>query len=295
MSEAIKLNLNLAKVGDEIKTDFKAMHDKSVINLSEKPARAPLAISIGYDDVAYKGTNYPLRFGTYGNISMIKGEEKARKSWLKSMILACAIGGSANLYADEIHGHHLSEKLIIDIDTEQDSFDAWMVADRVQRMVGAMPPNYIPVMLREYSSKERLDYLDWLFMESDFRNNLGLVSIDGFVDMVEDFNSLKECKDFTQRLMKYSTLTKCHITGVLHLNPNSDKARGHLGTILQQKCETVVIIKDEGDYSSVICQRGRGKKFKPFGITVNSDWLPYVVEETNYSITDVSKKREPKF
>lgn len=296
MSEAIKLNVKLPGLEvDETVTDFKAMHKKAVINLSEKPLRAPLAISIGYDDVAYKGVNYPLRFGTYGNISMIKGEEKARKSWLKSLIIGCAIGGDANLYAEEIHGHHLSEKLIIDIDTEQDNFDAWMVADRVQRLVGAMPKNYIPVMLREYTSKERLDYLDWLFMESEFKNDLGLVSIDGFVDMVEDFNSLKECKDFTQRLMKYSTLSKCHITGVLHLNPNSDKARGHLGTILQQKCETVVIIKDEGDHSSVICQRGRGKKFKPFGISVNKDWLPYVVEETGYSITDVSSKRTPNF
>jgi hypothetical protein len=283
---------------DEVKINFVEMHKKATINLNEKPLRAPLAISVGYDDIPYKGEYYPLRFGTYGNISMIKGEEKARKSWLKSLLLGCAIGGQSNLLTDDvsIHGHNLSEKYIIDIDTEQDSFDAWMVADRVKRMVGAMPDNYIPIMLREYNSKERLDYMDWLFMESEYRNNLGLVSIDGFVDLVEDFNSLKECKEFTQRLMKYTTISKCHITGVLHLNPNSEKARGHLGTILQQKCETVVIIKDEGDYSSVVCQRGRGKKFKPFGISVNSDWLPYVVDEQTYSVQDLSDKRmKPNF
>lgn len=266
------------------------VHNKSVVNLNEIPLRPPLAISIGFDDIAYKGNHYPLRFGTFGNISMIKGEEKARKSWLKSMIIGCAIGGNSNLYADEIQGHSLKDKYIIDIDTEQDNYDAWMVADRVKRMVGAMPENYIPVMLREYTSIERLGYLEWLFMESDFRNNLGIVSIDGFVDMVNDFNSLTECAEFTQKLMKYSTITKSHITGVLHLNPNSEKARGHLGTILQQKCETVVIIKDEGDYSQVTCQRGRGKKFKPFAISVNENWLPYVLERDQWEIKTENNK-----
>lgn len=264
--------------------DFSSIHNKSVINLNERPDRPPLAISIGYDDIAYNGTHYPLRFGTFGNISMIKGEEKARKSWLKSMIISCAIGGNSNIIADEIVGHNLKDKYIIDIDTEQDSYDAWMVADRVRRMVGAMPENYIPVMLREYNSTERLGYLEWLFMESEYKSNLGIVSIDGYVDMLKDFNSLTESIEFTQRLMKYSSVTKSHITGVLHLNPNSEKARGHLGTILQQKCETVVIIKDEGDYSQVNCQRGRGKKFRPFAISVNSDWLPYILEPDQWEM-----------
>lgn len=270
--------------------DFSSIHKKSVINLNERPDRPPLAISIGYDDIAYNGTHYPLRFGTFGNISMIKGEEKARKSWLKSMIISCAIGGNSNIIADEIVGHNLKDKYIIDIDTEQDSYDAWMVADRVRRMVGAMPNNYIPVMLREYNSTERLGYLEWLFMESEYKANLGIVSIDGYVDMLKDFNSLTESIEFTQRLMKYSSVTKSHITGVLHLNPNSEKARGHLGTILQQKCETVVIIKDEGDYSQVNCQRGRGKKFRPFAISVNSDWLPYILEPDQWETKTETNK-----
>lgn len=279
------------QIKDEaVVNDYSLIHKKAIINLNERPDRPPLAISIGYDDVPYNGNYYPLRFGTFGNISMIKGEEKARKSWLKSMILSCAIGGNANIIADEILGHNLSDKFIIDIDTEQDSYDAWMVADRVRRMVGIMPENYIPIMLREYNSTERLQYLEWLFMESEYRSKLGVVSIDGYVDMLKDFNSLQESIEFTQRLMKYTSITKSHITGVLHLNPNSEKARGHLGTILQQKCETVVIIKDEGDYSQVTCQRGRGKKFRPFAISVNNDRLPYILEAHEWEVKTTTNK-----
>ena len=130
-------------------------------------------------------------------------------------------------------------------------------------------------------------------MESEYINKLGVFSIYGYVDMLENFNDLVESTEFTQSLMKYSTLSKAHITGVLHLNPGQDKARGHLGTILQQKCETVVIIKDEGSFSSVTCQRGRGKKWAAFGISVDKDWLPYTLTLDNQILE--SPKNKPNF
>ena len=42
----------------------------------------------------------------------------------------------------------------------------------------------------------------------------------------------------------------------------------------------VVIIKDGGEHSEVTCQRVRGsKKFKPFTIRVDNDWMPYVSDD----------------
>lgn len=276
---------NLEKKHDII-ADYSLIHQKSVINLQTKPERPPLAISIGMDDKEYAGQKYPLRFGTFGNISMIKGEEKSRKTWLKSLILACIQDGNSRTYSDQIKGHHLEDKYIIDLDSEQDDFDAWMVANRVPKMIGTIEQpkykdNFITVKLREYNATERNGYLEWLFMESEYRNKLGVVSIDGFVDFVNDFNSLTESIAFTQSLMKYSSVTKSHIMGILHLNPGQEKARGHLGTILQQKCETVTIIKDEGNHSTVTCQRGRGKKYNQFGITVDENWLPIEINHNS--------------
>lgn len=271
-----------------LKINYAEIHKNATIDIEQVPKRPPLALSIGEDDKSYNGFHYPLRFGTFGNISMIKGEEKARKSFLKSLLLACALGGNANNFSEDIKGHDLKDKYIIDIDTEQDEYDAWLNSIRIPKMVGEIPDNYKCIKLREYNSSEIDGYLEWLFLESEFRNKLGIVSIDGFVDCMKDFNSLTESVEFTKKLMKYSSEAKCHITGVLHLNPNSDKGRGHLGTILQQKCETVVIIKDMGDFSEVTCQRGRGKKFKPFTIRVNDQWLPYVSEDSS-SIAQVVK------
>ncbi len=262
---------------------------KSIINLKVKPERPPLAISIGLDEKEYAGVRYPLRFGTFGNISMIKGEEKSRKTWLKSLILACVQGGKSVDFSANIKGHELQDKYIIDLDSEQDEFDAWMVGERIPKMLGGIETpkyneNFIPIKLREYNANERCQVLEWLFMESEYRNNIGLTSIDGFVDFVNDFNSLTESIAFTQSLMKYSSLTKSHIMGILHLNPGQEKARGHLGTILQQKCESVTIIKDEGDYSLVTCQRVRGsKKYKAFGVAIDDNWLPF---ESNQNLPE---------
>jgi len=260
--------------------DFKAIHEKALIDLDVVYDRPPLVISIGRDDKAYNGVNYPLRFGTAGNISMIKGEEKARKSFLKSLILGCSFGGNSNLYTNSIDilGHDLKDKWIVDIDTEQDDYDSWLNAIRIPKLVGIKPDNYMAIKLRDKTPNERLQYVEWLFMESEFKDKLGLVSIDGYVDLINDFNNQLESSELTQKLMKWSSISKAHITGVLHLNPNSDKARGHLGTILQQKCETVVIIADKGDYSLVTCQRGRGKKFREFCISVNNEWLPEIID-----------------
>tara|TARA_R110000782_G_scaffold267336_1_gene362700 strand:- start:47 stop:922 length:876 start_codon:yes stop_codon:yes gene_type:complete len=277
--------LNNMKLGDEVvalntNQNFKQIHETCLIDLDIAYERPPIVISIGKDPKAYNGVHYPLRFGTAGNISMIKGEEKARKSFLKSLILGCAFGGRSNVYTNslDISGHNLQDKWIIDIDTEQDEYDSWLNAIRIPKLVGIKPDNYMPLKLREKTPNERLQYVEWLFMESEYKSNLGVVSIDGYVDLINDFNSQLESSELTQKLMKWSSITKSHITGVLHLNPNSDKARGHLGTILQQKCETVVIISDKGEYSLVTCQRGRGKKFSDFCISVNDEWLPEIID-----------------
>ena len=258
--------------------DAATVFGETVIDLNEVIERPPLAISIGYDDHSYAGVHYPLKFGSLGNISMITGEEKSRKSFVKSLIESCTIGGLSNNYTGdlEVRGH-INGKYIISIDSEQSKYDVWMNGNRIKKMVGNVPDTYKILMWREKTTSERLQLLDWLFMESPYKDNLGLVMLDGYVDFVNDFNSQTESKEFTAKLMKYSSLRNCHISGILHLNPNSEKVRGHLGTILGQKCECVMLVKNEGEYSTVKCKVVRGSKpFKQFTIRIDKDWMPYI-------------------
>lgn len=260
-------------------------YKEAKLDLYARPERPPIAISIGEDPREYNGEHYPIPFGTYGNISLIKGEEKSRKSFLKSLILACSIGGNANNFSEDIKGHDIKDRWIIEIDTEQDDYYCALNGARVVEMVGQVPKNYQLFKLRAYSQPQRRAFLKWLFKESPIKDKLAIVFIDGFVDFVRDFNDNIDCSDFTQELMTYTKTSMCHISGILHLNPGQAKGRGHLGTILQQKCETVVVIKDFGTTSEVACQRGRGKRWETFEIEINDRWLPFVTDkDENYPI-----------
>lgn len=276
MSELLSIKdfKNTEDVIENISDVFK----NTIIDINQKVDRPPLVISIGYDDKAYGGVHYPLKFGSLGNISLITGQEKSRKTFVKSLIEACAFGGKSNYYTDtlEIKGY-LDNKYVISIDTEQSLYDSVMTAKRVPHMVGALPDNYISLMWREKTTKERLQLLEWLYMESEYRKNMGLTFLDGVVDCVQDFNSLTECKEFTEKLMKYTSVTNSHLCGLLHLNPNSDKLRGHLGTILGQKAEMVMIVENLGEYSECKCKVVRGgKPFKTFTIRIDDEWMPFI-------------------
>lgn len=255
---------------------------KCIVDINANVERPPLALSIGYDDKSYNGVHYPLKFGSLGNISMIAGEEKSRKTFVKSLLEANYFGGKSNNYTSNIDiKGHTSDKWLISIDSEQSLYDVTMTSKRVPFMVGDYPKKYLSLMLREKTTEHRLKILDWLFTESDYRNDLGMVFIDGVVDFVKDFNSLTECKEFTEKLMKYSSECNCNITCMLHLNPNSDKMRGHLGTILGQKCEMVMLVKNEGEYSKCTCKVVRGgKPFKDFTIRIDDNWMPYISDES---------------
>ena len=276
-----KINLDDLIKPEASAKDLSNEFEATTIDLKKEVKRPPIAISIGYDDKSYGGVFYPLKFGTFGNFSVITGQEKSRKSFVKSLIEACSIGGKSNNYTSslEIRGS-FEGKWIFSIDNEQSEFDAWSNGIRISKMVGAHPEKYKVLMWREKSRKERRELLNWLFMLSPYKDNIGLVFLDGLVDFVNDPNDQSECNDFIDLIMKYTSVSNCHLCGILHQNPNSEKMRGHLGTIASQRAETVAMTVNKGEYSSVSCKSVRGgKPFKDFTIRVDDDWLPYISED----------------
>ena len=112
-------------------------------------------------------------------------------------------------------------------------------------------------------------------------DNLGLVVIDGIRDLVHDINSPAESTDLITKLMRWTDERKIHIHTVLHLNKVDDNTRGHLGTELNNKAETVLqVTKDEfdRDISSVAPMFIRDRDFDPFAFRINDRSLPEQVE-----------------
>ena len=259
--------------------DFKQILKESLIDPAEEIKQQPIALSIG--ESIYKGNSYPIPFGSYGDFSCIVGASKSRKTFFKSMVEAAYIGGRSNIYNPSIKGHNNEKKFVLSFDTEQSHFHAQRVQRRVLELIGGNCDYYKTFGLRGYTPKERFDFIDWVVFESDFKDNIGLMSIDGFVDLVTDFNSLEQSTGLTEKLLNWTAKGKMHCTGILHKNFGTAKPVGHVGSSVLKKAETVVFVdKGDDDVTVVKCEYSRNQPFKEIKFNVDdNDWLPKEIQE----------------
>jgi len=262
---------------EEIK-DFSQMHLEAFVDVTAKLHQPPIAISIGTHE--YRQESVPNAFGTYGNFSCIVGASKSRKSFFKSLLLASYIGGKSTNFAEDFRSHRKDDSFILDFDTEQSKYHSQRVFKRVSDICGQNYKSYKPYSLRKYDFRERLEFIEWCMLESEYKDNIGLVSIDGFADLVSDVNDLTQCNELVQKLMKWTEISQCHLTGILHTNFGSDKATGHLGSSIMKKAETVCVL-EYGEQSTLVkFKYTRGFPIDNFEFAIGTDGLPYVSEST---------------
>lgn len=111
--------------------------------------------------------------------------------------------------------------------------------------------------------------------------NLGLVVIDGIRDFLYDINSPSESTDIISKFMQWTDDRQIHIHTVLHQNKNDEHARGHIGTELNNKAETIMQVevdKEDKTISVVEAMHIRDREFEPFAFRINEEGLPELVE-----------------
>ena len=215
-----------------------------------------------------------------GNISAICGEAKSRKTFLTSGLVASAMAipyNKLNNFKIVDKNHNLD---VLWVDTEQGEMHVRKVVDRISEMTGAKmggllsEPRLTTLALRELAPHERKQrmYDAMRLMHYD------LVVIDGIADLQRNTNDLEESDALVTELMALSTLAETHIICVLHTNPGSDKARGHLGSSLQRKAESVLFVHRVGETSVVEPQFCRNEPFERFAFEINAEGIPEITE-----------------
>jgi hypothetical protein len=82
--------------------------------------------------------------------------------------------------------------------------------------------------------------------------------------------------------MQWTETKGIHIMTALHQNKGDTNARGHLGTEIINKAETIIsVTKDTGDplMSIVEAEYIREKEFSPFAFRISTNGLPSVVND----------------
>ena len=190
--------------------------------------------------------------GTAGNISLVQGKAKSRKSYFVSALAAAAIRQG---YNESLLKSGVVKGTVLYFDTEQGDYHAQKVNQRVLHLAG------IPVeqgqeflkffaLRRADTNADRLAIIEYVLNKVE---GVSLCIIDGIVDIASGVNEEPEAIALVARLMKISAEKNLHLITVLHENKHDKSAKGHLGSYLVQKSETVYgVSKSEDGFTTYI-------------------------------------------
>lgn len=179
------------------------------------------------------------------NISCITGKAKVGKTFLMTLLNIAVLkkGEFGTLKSFLPKG----KDKIIYIDTEQSDYHILLILQRIQKEVGA--DKLLMFNFDAKSVEERKDFTRELIYNTP---DCGLLVIDGVADLIYDPNDIRESSQMVSELRKWATDCDLHIVNVIHQNPSeSTKMRGHLGTILTNKSETVIQITSSKENESI--------------------------------------------
>ena len=210
-----------------------------------------------------------------GNICVITGKPKTLKTTLQSyMVASCMVGGKVLTF--EAPG----PLRIIVADTEQAPYHLKRQCDRAFRLAGLDRYNELTVLnLRPFAPIDRYTYI----VEAIEEVRPDIVFIDGASDLITDTNDIQQSETLVSNLLTITSRYGCGIVTIVHTNPGSvEKIRGHIGSTLERKCESSILLTREGmgDTIKVSPKEARNRPFEPFTLILDEhgDLTPGMAE-----------------
>ena len=217
------------------------------------------------------------RIGSAGNFIVITGKPKARKSAFAQAILSAAITGVEvmNLGIRMPPEH----QQIVLIDTEQDRNDIAANLYRLKKQCGINSfknvDNLGVYSVSELEPERLISFINTLFLT---RKGIGLMIIDGLLDLINDMNDVKESRNLLHQIKLWAKNHNCLIITILHQSKSTGYSIGHLGSFADRKAQAVLSVEKEKDenISTLAAQYMRSDKhFEPISIIYNSHLETY--------------------
>jgi hypothetical protein len=144
---------------------------------------------------------------------------------------------------------------VLSFDIEQSKLDHWRNVQRTLKRAGlaAPPPSFYSYYLAGLDAAQVLGCVkDAIRRARETHGGIHSIFIDGVADCVADVNEAKECNALVSELHGMAINLDCSIICVIHLNPGSVKTRGHLGSQIERKAETNLLLDKDADGVTVI-------------------------------------------
>jgi hypothetical protein len=186
--------------------------------------------------------------GTAGNIVVITAKPGSGKTAIEAAAIAAAIGQSKVMGWQSMRDHGA----VIHIDTEQslDDFHRTVGMTALRRAGLSHSDRLMSYPLVQLSTAERVIALDAIIERAiEMHGSIHSIFIDGGADFVTDVNDSGLAPAFVNHIHKIANDHQTVVVAILHLNPDGGKMRGHFGSEIERKAETVLAIKAENETS----------------------------------------------
>jgi hypothetical protein len=225
------------------------------------------------------------------SIVVIKAASKSGKSFVSSSLAAAFIHPGIEVLkfkASPLAGR----TKVVYLDTEQSLAHVHKLARRVHRLaeleIDKNVPNFEIYYLKELDTAQKHEAL----IKTASDPQVGLIILDGIVDIVYDFNDLKEATRMRDLLMQLVSKNKVALIAVIHTNKHDANSRGHWGGILEQKSETTFQITKQDGIFTVTPAYTRNAPFDEFQFIINFEGIPELVnEKVDRAAKAIFKKR----
>jgi hypothetical protein len=228
--------------------------------------------------------------GTLGDFGLIIGKAKSRKSFFISIAVSTALGNDAILGRFKSYLPQDKNEVIY-FDTEQSKYYVQKAVKRICTQINQPEPKNLHAFhLRSLNPKERLEFIEAEIYSND---KIGFVVVDGIKDLVTSINDEAEATMIASKLLKWTEERNIYLVTVLHQNKSDNNARGHIGTELINKAQTVLsVTKAENDNNISIVEPLQCRDVEPetFAFEINEFGIPVIAED--YEIRTETKKNK---
>jgi hypothetical protein len=210
---------------------------------------------------------------TKKSFSVISAKPKAGKTTTAAWIIARAM-------KDQIK--------VVWIDTEQGRPYAGRTQSWILEIAELASSEYLRYYdIKLHGPEDRIKLIDELMLTEKPQ----ILVIDGIRDLLYDINSPTESTSISTKLMQWADIGNCHILTIIHQNKSNDEARGHIGTELMNKAETVIKIS-RGKTEEIIVEHAyaRGISFAPFVLIRSEDGIPHLAKEWKLQVKSTAKR-----
>lgn len=213
-------------------------------------------------------------FATLGNFSTILARPKVGKTTFTAIAVSSLLSGLRTLQF--VPFLPSARKNILWIDTEQGKPECVKTIRFLSKLVTnnekEHPANFHFLSFRQFNYSQRIELTDFAI---NVIPDLSFVVIDGIRDFVSSINDEREATAIADKLLKWTQEKNIHILTILHQNKGDANARGHLGSELMNKAETVAKLSREETTGTRLTivepEFTRHRDFETFAYSIDED------------------------